>query len=81
MRKRGRKENREKEKEEKRDIENIRSGVPKVVDIDPQGSIGTSRGSMNSKGVERGSMNNQGVSEPLLLDHLILLFEILDSNL
>ena len=35
-----------------------RAGVPKVVDIDPQGSMGASKGSMNMQGVERGSMNN-----------------------
>jgi len=40
------------------------SVVPKVVDIDPQGSIGPSNGSINSYGVKwghwtaRGSMNN-----------------------
>ena len=36
----------------------IKAGVPKVVDIDPQGSMGASKGSMNMQGVERGSMNN-----------------------
>jgi len=30
----------------------------KVVDIDPQGSIGPSNGSINSHGVEWGSLNN-----------------------
>jgi len=34
--------------------------VLKVVDIDPQGSIGPSKGSINSHGVERGSLNGQG---------------------
>ncbi len=47
-------------------ITHSRAGVPKVVDIDPQGSMGPSKGSMISKGVERGSMNNQGVIECLL---------------
>ena len=37
--------------------------VLKVVDIDPQGSIGPSEGSINSNGVEWGSMNGQGVNE------------------
>jgi len=34
--------------------------VLKVVDIDPQGSIGPSKGSINSHGVEWGSLNGQG---------------------
>jgi len=33
--------------------------VLKVVDIDPQGSIGPSKGSINSHGVEWGSLNGQ----------------------
>jgi len=37
--------------------------VLKVVDIDPQGSIGRSKGSINSHGVEWGSLNGQDVSE------------------
>jgi len=40
--------------------------VLKVVDIDPQGSIGPSKGSINSRGVEWGSLNAQGVNEQLL---------------
>ena len=43
--------------------QNSRAGVLKVVDIDPQGSMGPSKGSMNIQGVERGSMNNRGVGE------------------
>ena len=39
------------------------SVVLKVVDIDPQGSIGPSKGSINSHGVEWGSLNGQGVNE------------------
>jgi len=35
----------------------------KVVDIDPQGSIGPSKGPINSHGVEWGSLNGQGVNE------------------
>jgi len=35
----------------------------KVVDIDPQGSIGPSKGSINSHGVEWGSLNGQEVNE------------------
>jgi len=34
------------------------SVVLKVVDIDPQGSIGPSTGSINSHGVEWGSVDN-----------------------
>jgi len=34
--------------------------VLEVVDIDPQGSIGPSKGSINSHGVEWGSLNGQG---------------------
>jgi len=37
--------------------------VLKVVDIDPQGSIGPFKGSINSHGVEWGSVNSQGVNE------------------
>jgi len=37
-----------------------------VVDIDPQGSIGLSKGSINSQGVEWGSMNGEGFNEKLL---------------
>jgi len=37
--------------------------VLKVVDIDPQGSIGPSEGSINSHGVEWRSVNSQGVNE------------------
>jgi len=37
--------------------------VLKVVDIDPQGSIGPSKGSINIHGVEWGSLNGQGVTE------------------
>jgi len=37
--------------------------VLKVVDIDPQGSIGPSKGSINSHGVDWGSLNGQGVNE------------------
>jgi len=37
--------------------------VFKVVDIDVQGSIGPSQGSINSHGVEWGSLNGQGVNE------------------
>ena len=37
--------------------------VLRVVDIDPQGSIGPSKGSINSHGVEWGSLNGQGVNE------------------
>jgi len=40
--------------------------VLKVVDIDPQGSTGPAKGSINSQGVEWGSMNGQGVNEKLL---------------
>jgi len=40
--------------------------VLKVVDIDPQGSIGQSKGSINSHGVEWGSLNGPGVNEKLL---------------
>jgi len=38
----------------------IISVVLKVVDIEPQGSIGPSKGSINSHGAEWGSLNNQG---------------------
>jgi len=41
----------------------IRPVVLKVVDIDPQGSNGPSKGSINSHGVERVSLNGQGVNE------------------
>jgi len=34
--------------------------VLEVVDIDPQGPIGSSKGSIYSHGVERGSLNCQG---------------------
>jgi len=34
--------------------------VLKVVDMDPQGSIGQSKRSVNSHGVEWGSLNGQG---------------------
>jgi len=37
--------------------------VLKVVDIDPQGSVGPSKGSINSHGVEWGSLNGLGVNE------------------
>jgi len=37
--------------------------VVKVVDIHPQGSVGPSKGSINSHGVEWGSLNGQGVNE------------------
>jgi len=37
--------------------------VLKVVDIDPQGSIGPSKGSLNNHRVEWGSLNSQGVNE------------------
>jgi len=37
--------------------------VLKVVDIDPQGSIGPSKGSMNSHRAEWGSLNDQGVND------------------
>jgi len=37
--------------------------VLKVVDIDPQGSIGPSEGSISIQGVEWGSLNGQGVYE------------------
>jgi len=37
--------------------------VLKVVDIDSQGSIGPSKGSVNSRGVEWGSLNGQEVNE------------------
>jgi len=37
--------------------------VLKVVDIEPQGSIGLSKGSINSHGIEWGSPNGQGVNE------------------
>jgi len=40
--------------------------VLKVVDIDPQRSIGPPKGSINSHGVEWGSLNGQGVNEWLL---------------
>jgi len=40
-----------------------RAVVLKVVDIDPQGSIGPPKGSINSHGVEWGSLNGQGVNE------------------
>jgi len=40
--------------------------VLKVVDIDSQGLIGPSKGSINSQGVEWGSQNGQGVNEKLL---------------
>jgi len=39
------------------------SVVLKVVDIDPQRSIGPSNGSINSHGVEWRSLNGQGVNE------------------
>jgi len=34
--------------------------------VDPQGSIGPSKGSINSEGVRWGSLNGQGVNEKLL---------------
>jgi len=37
--------------------------VLKVGDIDPQGSVGPSKESINSHGVEWGSLNGQGVNE------------------
>jgi len=37
--------------------------VLKVVDIDPQGSIGPFKRLINSHGVEWGSLNGQGVNE------------------
>jgi len=37
--------------------------VLKVVDIDPQGSIGPSKGLTNGHGVEWGSLNSQGVNQ------------------
>jgi len=37
--------------------------VLKVVDIDLQGSVGLSKGSISSHGVEWGSLNGQGVNE------------------
>jgi len=40
---------------------NSKSVVLKVVDIDPQGSIGPSKGLINSHGVEWASLNGQGV--------------------
>jgi len=44
----------------------FRSVVLKVVDIDPQGSIGQSKRSINSHEVEWRSLNGQGVNEKLL---------------
>jgi len=38
-----------------------KSVVLKVVDIDPQGSIGPPKGTINSQRVEWGSLNGQGV--------------------
>jgi len=40
-----------------------RSVVFKMVDINPQGSIGPSKGLINSHEVEWGSLNDQGVNE------------------
>jgi len=40
--------------------------ILKVVDIDPQGSNGPSKRSVNSQGVEWGALNGQGVNEKLL---------------
>jgi len=37
--------------------------VLKLVDIDPQGSIGPSKGLTNGHGVEWGSLNSQGVNQ------------------
>jgi len=37
--------------------------VLKVIDIEPQGSIAPSKGSIKSHGVEWGSLNGQGVNE------------------
>ena len=37
--------------------------VLKVVDIDPHGSIGQSKGLINSHGIEWGSLNGQGANE------------------
>ena len=47
-------------------VEPAKPVVLKVVDIDPQGSVGPSKGSINSHGVEWGSLNGQGVNEYLL---------------
>ena len=44
-------------------VPDFRPVVLKVVDIDPQGSIGPSKGSINSHGVEWGSLNSQGVNK------------------
>jgi len=41
----------------------FKAAVLKVVDIDPQGSTGPSKGSINRKGIEWGSLNGQGVNE------------------
>jgi len=41
----------------------FRSVVLKVVDIDPQGSIGPSKGLINSHRVKWGALNGQGVNE------------------
>jgi len=46
--------------------------VLKVVDIDPQGSIRPSKGSINSQGVEWVSLNGPGVNEELLLTSIVL---------
>jgi len=44
-------------------VVDARSVVLKVVDVDPQGSIGPPKGSINSHGVKWGSLNGQGVNE------------------
>jgi len=41
----------------------LKAAVFKVVDIDQQGSIRPSKGSINSHGAEWGSLNDQGVNE------------------
>jgi len=47
-----------------------RAVVLKVVDIDPQRTIGPSKGSINSNGVEWGSLNGQGVRHILLINEV-----------
>ena len=44
--------------------------VLKVVDIDPQQTIGPSKGSINSNGVEWGSLNGQGLRHILLINEV-----------
>jgi len=41
----------------------VKAVVLKVVDINPQGSIGPSKGFINSHGVKWESLNGQGVNE------------------